>query len=356
MVECCIIGNKCLKMNNKLKNLLKGFFVFFAVILILFAAELSVWLYDNYFFKKFSDLKSDDVTVKFHPGVNDFHKWYHEFYLNKNSEYHGRSPEGLNYKKKPIVIFGCSFAYGYLLNNEDTFSYKLSHLTKRPVYNRAYTGWGIQHMLYQVRDDDFFKTVPEPEYVIYVYFSDHIRRLFLNHFNFWEVSGERFYLRYTDKNGELVERTFPENPVLFQLNRIYIYNKICDMFFAHYYYPFFDFIFPLYKKSDIVKHFINPYKIYDGYLDFAYKHFDSAKKEMQKHWKNTKYVIFIYNNCPLHDDFAKRLSDDGFIVIRIEDITDKKIRTSEYTMSDGVHPNGKAWDFITPKLIEKLNL
>ena len=33
--------------------------------------------------------------------------------------------------KQPILVFGCSFANGYLLDDKDTFSNKLSLLTKK---------------------------------------------------------------------------------------------------------------------------------------------------------------------------------------------------------------------------------
>lgn len=53
------------------------------------------------------------------------------------------------------------------LANEKTFAAKLSNATKRPVYNRSYHGWGIQHMLYQLEDPKTFEELPEPEYVIF---------------------------------------------------------------------------------------------------------------------------------------------------------------------------------------------
>lgn len=47
--------------------------------------------------------------------------------------------------KKPVVIFGCSFAYGEYLKDNQTFGYKLSKQTGRTVYNFAYSGWGPAH-------------------------------------------------------------------------------------------------------------------------------------------------------------------------------------------------------------------
>ena len=38
-----------------------------------------------------------------------------------------RKPEGLQYKGKPILLYGCSFAYGEKLKRKDTFSSQLAN-------------------------------------------------------------------------------------------------------------------------------------------------------------------------------------------------------------------------------------
>ena len=86
-------------------------------------------------------------------------------------------PAGINYTNMPVILFGCSYGWGVELNDNQTFQYKLSELTKRPVYNKSITGWGVQHMLYHLRQKDFYSTVPKPEYVIYLYITDHISRM-----------------------------------------------------------------------------------------------------------------------------------------------------------------------------------
>lgn len=80
--------------------------------------------------------------------------------------------------EKPILIFGCSFAYGYKISIEKTLHKVLAKYTSRPVYDRSYAGWGINQMLYQLSNEKFYEIIPEPEYVIYVYLSDHVRRLY----------------------------------------------------------------------------------------------------------------------------------------------------------------------------------
>lgn len=79
-----------------------------------------------------------------------------------------REPNGLNYKKNNIIIFGCDFAEGLGLSDEQTFAAKLSEFTKRPVYNRAVGGGGIQHAIMQIQTYSLDKVVKNSDYAIFV--------------------------------------------------------------------------------------------------------------------------------------------------------------------------------------------
>ena len=68
-----------------------------------------------------------------------------------------------SYTKPGILIFGCSFAYNYLIDDDDKImNYKLSKLTKRNVFNFAIGACGIQHMLYIIQNN-FFGILPPPQ-------------------------------------------------------------------------------------------------------------------------------------------------------------------------------------------------
>ncbi len=93
---------------------------------------------------------------------------------------------------------------------------------------------------------------------------------------------------------------------------------------------------------------------------FAIKHFTESKKEMEKHWKNTKYCIFVYNyNDYKHfeDTYLKSMRDKGYIVIFADDLTDKNIHTVEYQRSHfDQHPNEKAWELLAPLFAKAAHL
>lgn len=250
-----------------------------------------------------------------------------------------RKPEGLKYSKKPIILFGCSFAYGDSLNNNQTLSYKLSHLTKRPVYNRASGGWGVQHMLYQSRRRDFYKEVKDPEYIIYVFIGEQVFRLEKR--IFWQPSND-LYLRYKEKNADLIEVKSPWSAFWF----LYIMKN--------------------YFENVEEKNYRDSVNI-DKKFDFMKLHFIKSKIELQKHYPKAKFVILKYREIypgegmctQLYMDINRwqELEKEGFIVIDTKDFVGNSLCSYNYTLSkQDTHPNEKAWDLIVPALAKRLNL
>lgn len=299
---------------------------------LIFLAEVIIWQCEN---KRLENQK--DVyymtfgKIKFHPEIKPPQINLNMFFDDNNK--YVRKPVGLNYKKKSVVIFGCSFAYGFMLDDKDTFSYKLSRLTHRPVYNRASTAWGVQHMLKQVRDEEFYKTVPEPDYVIYLFIYDHFRRLYVLSFMSGDMLRDILYLRYKDKNGRLEEINY-NNDLLNHLKCLYIVQK-----FHHF----------------IVNNFIVNSKHIEKNFDFAVEHFSQSKEEMEKHWKNTKYYVLIYNDFVNVDIFKSKLEKSGFNVIKLKDLSGINLESEEYQI-DGNHPNAKAWELLTPMVIKEIGI
>lgn len=243
--------------------------------------------------------------------------------LIKGQEFFGmklRPPRNVKSPKQPIVIFGCSFAYGAGLNDNQTFDIKLAKYTRRPVYNRSIGGWGTQHMLYQLKSKEFYKLVPEPEYVIYVYIFDHIKRIQIL-VDPLIGNGEPCIL-YKNKKGKL----YLDNSSMFLLR-----FPICGYFKQLMYY------------STTENYKVNLLKL----------HILESQKEMHKHWPNTKFIVFVYDewNPSIEED----LENKGIKIIYLNKLINVDINSKNYTQPDG-HPNEKAWDLITPALVKKLNL
>ena len=64
----------------------------------------------------------------------------YDVYFDKLIKYSFKSFGDFYSKKKPIVVMGCSYAFGQGLKDKQTFSYKLSKKAKRPVFNWSIGG------------------------------------------------------------------------------------------------------------------------------------------------------------------------------------------------------------------------
>ncbi len=205
---------------------------------------------------------------------------------------------------------------------------------KRSVYNRAMSCNGTQHMLYQLKQEDFYKSMPEPEYIIYLYISNHIFRIYKYPWLYkWG-----YRIRYNDLKYNSTKDGLKEEHRLQNIPYSRVYNELI-----------------LYN--------ITKWQAKRNGFEFLEKHLIESKNEVEKHWKNTKFVIFDYeskdswfNNCPevLNKENVEKLRKDGFIIIKTSELTDIKLGDEYYINSADQHPNEAAWNLITPLFVKKL--
>ena len=95
------------------------------------------------------------------------------------------------------MIFGCSFAFGSSLKPDENFGYKLAEKLNSVVYNRAFPGWGVQHMLMLLEDKHSLNNIDEADTVIYLYIEDHLNRLnsYYWGWSFYNVINQRYFLK-----------------------------------------------------------------------------------------------------------------------------------------------------------------
>lgn len=270
--------------------------------------------------RTFWEYTVDNLTKYYPIKYKSFDKTYENLYF--------RETAGSEFSdKQPILIFGCSYAFGAKLKENQTFSYKLSKYLHRKVYNRANNGWGPQNMLYQVQRPDFYNIVKEtPAAVIYVFMDGHLYRTYRE---VWTFENQTFY-KYS--NGKLVQSPFKAGQPLYG----YVARKI------------------RYLYAENTWH--NPNK-YNEVNKFFTDHFLSAKQEMDKHWENTKYYILVYSCNEIEKQMLNNLNNKGFKVIYTSNLTDKNLNTIEYQISkNDMHPNENAWNLLTPLIANQLNL
>lgn len=252
-----------------------------------------------------------------------------------------------NHNKKPILFLGCSYTYGWHLKPEETMPYTVEKLTNRYCYNYGVVGCGLETALYFLEQkklkNELLKN--KPEYIIYTFMFDHLRRIDQSVcFN--------TYIKY----GLL-----PDEKYNF-LNNFWTCKFI--------------------KGAEIKKYF-NEINL-ETKTDFFFKLLETTKKEYEKLFPESKFVVLIYSDvnqdlCPqffgenneneevinelfnimYSDKFKQKFKDLNITAVYTEDLIGRKMyKPEDRLVSDPnrPHPSAAAWGKIVPKLIEFCNL
>lgn len=296
-------------MDKKIKKyILIIVIVFFIIISVLFSVEVLLYIKEaKYAYTHFQEklkysLKRKDFSVE-------------------NTESYYRKPCGLQYKKPPVLIYGCSFAYGGLLNENEHVGYLLSEYTKRPVYNFGMGGKGPWHALYLLQNQTL-ELSKKPEYLLYIFIDDHIRRMYMtcgviDDFNFFSY----------EKNGD--------NIVLKEQKFKYLKNCLTYKYFEKkFYYKF----FPKDKKFKLLKFFLQQMK-------------DTAEKK----YPGIKFVFIIYDviddfDFNIDDKMIKQIKDMGIDVIRLSEVIED-FYNPKYS-EESKHPTADAWKNLVPEIVK----
>lgn len=245
--------------------------------------------------------------------------------LNINTDANGfrKTPENFDPNKGPIVFFGCSYIFGYGLNDNETFPWDISELTHRQTYNVSFPGFGPQHMLRHLQQKDFIKKVPKADLIVYTYMVDHVARLEGPPF----IDDLMYYPKYELKNGKL-SYIAPSDEYVKNVSIRRHLNEI-------------DFI--KMKNANIKDP--NLRKLYVAVL----KESQRLSKEM---YPNSRFVVLDLENV---DDLDKMLKDEGIEVIELKDIFPEPYYP-KYVIKYDCHPTAKFWQLIGPKFVEKLGI
>ncbi len=320
-------------------KILKNIFIVIVNIILIFAflvlTEFCVYKYHTYVYYK-------DHPKFFNVNKFGYNWWFPEYFyeLDKyfnggNNLYYGRLPDGLKYKDKlPVIVFGCSYAFGQYLNSNQTFSYKLSEQLQRPVHNRGITGGSFQHMYMQTISDKLYTAVPDTDTIIYVMISDHYRRSKLQYF---DVLDYHVYPHFKIKDNKLVMLDYKSDIKNF-FRSLYIVKALNHVYAA---------------KCDKTN------KNADRLTDEALVYFINSRDELQKHYgKDIKFYVLFYEdwNIPFADILRKKLENHGFIVTSTKYLTDENLQLEKFRMQDNWHPTEAAWDLLTPLIIKEFKL
>lgn len=237
-----------------------------------------------------------------------------------------------NNNKRPLLFFGCSYTNTVGLKDNQLLYSKVAKLTKRTSYNRARGGEGAQLILYQLRRPDFYKEVPDAEFIIYTFIYDHLYRL-----NRYQLApfNNLACLRYKYANRKLQEI----DPSFLLMYSLFTTQKI---------------------QSYIEE---QKYTNREECFELFYQIMAESLKLAKEHYPNAKFVILLYKDSAwpspdrhLSKEQIKRLKSAGFIVLDAETLVGHELTSDQYRLADKDHPSEKAWNEVAPKLVKTLKL
>lgn len=302
----------------------KIFYNVIAIIFLFLVFDFLVFYFDTKKYVNFNDLKTYiECYKKFYSGNTDKNFLYNQYILGKDNFFKPVINETSD--KKPILLFGCSFVYGHNIPQDSTFPEVLGRYTKRPVYNRARHGFGVQQMLFQLEDKTFYDIIPQPEYIIYTFIGDHIRRMYIPSVIMVKEYNDIWYKKEQDHLTLKKQNKFTK-----------------------------EFICGLKIKNLLYNH--NLYLNNTGQKEeFLKMHLLTAKKYVDENWPGTKFIILGYLDTKSLNNIKADLEKAGFIVINRNDIAPFDDFDTKYCLSKtDVHPNEKAWEYIVPALMREI--
>lgn len=253
-----------------------------------------------------------------------------------------RPVAGASYKKRGVLLFGCSHIYGMDLSIRETISGQLAEYTKRPVYNKAFLGWSPAHMLYFLQHkDECLGDVSDPEYVICLYHPGYILRLIF--FQGWPHDSGK-YLRYEldkDNNLKIVD---PKE-----------YNIFWRLYFVKYVQYYIEHIKMLHKEK----------------IEYLYlRIMEENMKLLNKYYPNSQKIILFYQGgeaCKVgtqivptkfyFDDqqIPQKLEKMGYKIENLEALNGHNLCEQKY-VSAVTHPSPLMWKETIPLLAKKYNM
>lgn len=239
--------------------------------------------------------------------------------------------------KRPIVLLGCSYTAGFLLEENETFTANLNTYTGRSIYNYALGGASMATVLRQLQSEDFLKKLPKnPEYFIYTYIIDHNKRCYERApgcendilLDLYEVDGKNNLRKVPCENV----CTFFCSTAMYRLWRMTLGQMVA-------------------KSGD--------FSLPDAIIS-------EISNILKKEFPNSKFAIIVYddNTDTIHlplDYEEKMMSEiaqknDIKILFTKKMTAGKDILDGKYRASDNVHPSGEAWKKLTPDIAKALNL
>lgn len=237
-------------------------------------------------------------------------------------------------KDKFVAVAGCSFAFGYGVNDNETLPYFLQQqMPNYQGYNYGVSGYGTQHLLAQTSEKITPEEIKQRQGIlIYFFIDNHLNRL-VGSRRIIKLWGENFPYFFLDDDKKLQQsgtfKTGRKWKTLFY--KVLTNSAIVDIL-----------------DLEI------PFNISDDDFKLAASVIKESKKEFEKNFPGSKFVVLFCPGSKCSGELAALLAKRNIDFVDYSllfDINSKEYR-SHYS---DPHPNGKAYQEIAKKLNEYLS-
>ncbi|MDP6907855.1 MAG: hypothetical protein QF371_00035 [Flavobacteriales bacterium] len=218
--------------------------------------------------------------------------------------------------QKFAMVTGCSFAFGYGVNEHQTLAYFLDSLMRYRGYNYAVAGHGTQQTLALLESRNLSKEINEPDGVlIHLFIDDHIPRLIGSRrlIKLWATNYPYYHLQ----NGELIRdgSFWSGRHLLSRFYRAISQSAFIDLF---------DIDFPWYVSN--------------SHLELFGAVLRKAKLEFLAQYPNGRFLVVIGPNSSLAPRIVSLLSDNEIETLDCSNLFDKEQKRYKIHWTEA-HPN-----------------
>ncbi len=283
-----------------------------------------------------SDINPDEIEY-FPKNFNQI-----EWTEKKFMEYCGEERFDINvdYSGRPIVFLGCSYIYGHGIKFEESFPYRVSEISHKPVYSFATCGSDLVDTLIFLRDAhyEYFDRIKNAEYVIYLYMYDHINR-------------------YIDHSDRYYEYAFNPNKIEKFLIKISVFRSLLArlrLIKLNSEFPKTDFAISMLKNIFVnCIHEIREY-MPDSKIIFIVYDEKVALYNVDYYFVRNNQIRF--DKDIMHSNIWNELSqEEGITIVYTKDIIGKTL-DKDYKLKEDFadwHPNTRIWKEFTPEFVNR---
>ncbi len=216
-----------------------------------------------------------------------------------------------------VMVTGCSFAFGYAVDEDETLSYYLDSLTGLRGYNYGVSGHGTQQTLALLQSRDMHNEITEPNGVlIHLFIDRHIQRLigsrrliklWASHYPYYHLDGEAL-----KRDGSFLTG----RPLLTRFYRIISQSAFIDLF---------DIDFPWYVSN--------------GHLNLFGAVMQEAEREFRRQYPDGRFLVVIAPNSELAPRIKAVLEKNRIELLDCSGLLDMEEKQYKVHWTEG-HPNG----------------